>query len=130
MAPRPELALTQSRELRLARSAHSRLAVLMARTPMAPLVRSRPVVVMARTRTVRPVHSRLVAVLALILTALLVPPVHSLLEVQMLARVHSPQPELGSLALPMRAQSHLLVAALLRPTMRMESSSPALRPSR
>jgi hypothetical protein len=68
--------------------------------------------------------------MALILMALLVPPVHSRLEAQTLARVRLPQPAAGSLELAMRAQSLRLVVVPLRPTARRDSSNLALRPSR
>jgi hypothetical protein len=77
------------------------------------------------------VRSRPEVAPALILLALRVQLAHSLLEARLLVRVRLLLPEADSLALPMRAQQLLrLVAALRRRTMRMGSSSLALRRSR
>ena len=112
-----ELALTRSQELRLARSARSRLAVVMA-----------PTLAASRARLVR---SRLAVALALILMALLVPLVHSLREARPPERVRLLQLEADSLGLPTRVQQLLrLVVALRRRTMRPGSSNLALRRSR
>jgi len=82
------------RTMPLVRLVHSRLVV---RTMLVRLVRLRLAVapaLMALPPALQ-VRSRPVVVTAAILMALLVPPVHSLLGVQVLARVRSPLSELG-----------------------------------
>jgi hypothetical protein len=126
----------RSRALRAA-SVHSRLAVVLAPILMALPVHSLlALILMALSvRQVRsrlavrmaplPVRLRLAAVMALILLER-VRPVRSPLEVRLLARVRLLQ-QADSLALPLRAQSMLLVLARRRRSARLGSSNLALR---